>query len=324
MTSQASSSSLRSNYLSAAEQAQAILNHETPYATDGPDGTSTSLAAQLAAYGEALALERLRAGDARSGPSPSLSARGSNAALRSKLPSVTEDQSPSRSTGHNTRSTSISDARTPNYPATAAQSYNRRVSRRPHSSEGRQSQEGVKRGTFSPVTTTISPPPLPATDRVQSGQDRTADLDDKLQGRPSIASHGKSAQSLGAVAAGSVASSEQAAAARAGPPVPTKDQPRRRHEPVVFSSAAGLPFITATPSGGETAADVDDDEEDDPKTPVLGGNKALLDKFTASPRSLHQHSPSLPVELSSYNAPRHEPLPGLLLRAATTQAALQD
>ena len=97
-THASSSSSLRSNYLSAAEQAQAILNQEAG-TVDGPDGAPLSLAAQLAAYGEALALERKRAGEARSGPSPGAgSARGtaSSTALKSALPSVSEDQSPTR------------------------------------------------------------------------------------------------------------------------------------------------------------------------------------------------------------------------------------
>lgn len=331
VASQASSSSLRSNHLSAAEQAQAILNHETPYASDGPDGTSTSLAAQLAAYGEALAQERRRAGDARSGPSPNLSTRGSNAALRSKLPSVTEDQSPSRPTSHGTRSASISDARTPNYPATAAQSYNRRVSRRPHSSEGRQSQEGGKRGTFSPVSTTISPPPLPATDKFRLGQNRMAATDDSKQGGARIASpevatasglasppQATSVQSLempASVAPPGLVGAEVGAIDRretgAAPSMPTKGQPRRRHEPVMFNPAAGLPFVVSTQSDDTTsaAADVDDDDEDDPKTPVLGANKALSGKFSSSPRSLHQHSPSLPMGLASYDASRHEALP---------------
>ncbi|CBQ69810.1 conserved hypothetical protein [Sporisorium reilianum SRZ2] len=340
VTSHASSSSLRSNYLSASEQAQAILNHEVPYTSDGPDGTSTSLAAQLAAYGEALAAERRRAGDARTGPSPSLSARGSNAALRSKLPSVSEDQSPSRSAGHNSRSFSVSEHRTPNYPATAAQSYNRRVSRRPHSSEGRQSQEGAKRGFFGTSTATIGSSTLSTTDKPRLGLDRSpassAHDNTQVQGQVShpppesdgtaphnlaglgkVGSplHGDSVQTSSVAAtAGSTTWPGQALAGRAaasdqgkdvGPTVPPKDQPRRRHEPVTFSSASGLPVSMAPQGGDATAAEMGDDDEDDPKTPVLGGNKAVLDKFEASPGSLlHRHSPSLPTKLSSY-----EPLP---------------
>ncbi|TKY90325.1 hypothetical protein EX895_000323 [Sporisorium graminicola] len=338
VTSHASSSSLRSNYLSAAEQAQAILNHEAPYASDGPDGTSTSLAAQLAAYGEALAVERRRAGDARTGPSPSLSARGSNAALRSKLPSVSEDQLPSRSAGHSSRSFSVSEQRTPNYPATAAQSYNRRVSRRPHSSEGRQSQEGAKRGFFGGSTATNGPSALPATDSARSELERSPAAHDSTQaqrqgqekagvtpsshlpsdrdetGSPNLADRDRldspvhedttQAQTSAEAATRSAKAGGDALASDRsddiGPTVPPKDQPRRRHEPVVLSSASGLPASMILQGGNATAAEMGDDDEDDPKTPVLGGTRAVLDKLEPSPGSLHRHSPSLPTKLSSY------------------------
>ncbi|KAJ1018141.1 hypothetical protein NDA16_005007 [Ustilago loliicola] len=362
LASHASSSSLRSNYLSAAEQAQAILNHETPYASDGPDGTSTSLAAQLAAYGEALAQERKRAGDARTGPSPSLSARGSNAALRSKLPSVSEDQSPSRSAaaGHGSRSFSVSENRAPNYPATAAQSYKRRVSRRPHSSEGRQSQDGAKRAPMGSGNMTIGHSTLSTSGRAKLGLDRSPGVGGAAQGTgqgqdqgsawaqslspsegerrasPGLAGarglgspmHMHTAQgwggagehSQGAAELGSapVQSRNVAKAASSGvtdigsdiaPMVPPKDQPRRRHNPVTFSSAAGMP-ISLSGRRDQQVAEVDDEDEDDPKTPVLGGNKAVLDKFATSPRSLHRHSPSMPTELSSYTAARRERSPG--------------
>ncbi|PWY97798.1 hypothetical protein BCV70DRAFT_45752 [Testicularia cyperi] len=162
---------MRPTVLSAAEQANAILNQEGPYSLIGPDGTSVSLAAQLAAYGEALALERRRAaGEARTGPSPSLSTRGSNAALRSKLPSVSEDHSPVKVHGSvgptegdrvnepgEDDSELIRDARSPTIPATAAQSYNRRVSRRPHSSEGRESAASSRVGQFGSVGSALNP-----------------------------------------------------------------------------------------------------------------------------------------------------------------------
>ncbi|CDU22047.1 uncharacterized protein SPSC_00677 [Sporisorium scitamineum] len=336
VTSHASTSSLRSNFLSAAEQAQAILNHEAPYISDGPDGTSTSLAAQLAAYGEALATERRRAGDARTGPSPSLSARGSNVALWSMLPSVSEDQSPSRSAGHNSRSFSVSEHRTPNYPATAAQSYNRRVSRRPHSSEGRQSQDGTKRGCFGSSTAMTGLSTTSATDKARLGLDGSSAAHDSTQvprqgvekggvaqpshlppersetASPSSAGLGRlGSPTRTEVAGGSAIASGQASAlaGRAlasergedvGPTVPPKDQPRRRHEPVVMSSSSGLPISTAPQGGDATAVETGDDDEDDPKTPVLGGTRAVLDKFEPSPGSLHRHSPSLPTKLNSY------------------------
>lgn len=358
LASHASSSSLRSNYLTAAEQAQAILNHETPYASDGPDGTSASLAAQLAAYGEALAQERKRAGDARTGPSPSLSARGSNAALRSKLPSVSEDQSPSRSAaaaGHGSRSYSVSENRAPNYPATAAQSYNRRVSRRPHSSEGRQSQDGAKRGLLGSGNMTIGHSTLSASDRAKMGLDRSPGVGDVTQTQGQVQGQGgASVQSLfpaeserlaspgltGARVLGSPMHIQSAQAwagagehsqetseaqshrvpsasgnrladsgSDVGPMVPPKDQPRRRLNPVTLSSAVGVP-VSLSGRRDQEVAELDDEDEDDPKTPVLGGNKAVLDKFAPSPHSLHRHSPSMPTELSSYTAARRERSPG--------------
>ncbi|SOV05344.1 uncharacterized protein UDID_07745 [Ustilago sp. UG-2017a] len=359
LASHASSSSLRSNYLSAAEQAQAILNHETPYASDGPDGTSTSLAAQLAAYGEALAQERKRAGDARTGPSPSLSTRGSNAALRSKLPSVSEDQSPSRSAaagaGHSSRSFSVSENRAPNYPATAAQSYNRRVSRRPHSSEGRPSQDGAaKKGVLGSNNMTIDHSTLSASDRAKLGLDPGPGVGDSAGAKGQGQGQGQGsawAQSLfapenernaspglaGASGLGSPmyihtaqgwggagdpevqshglshASSSRAtdAGSEVGPMVPPKDHPpQRRHNPVTFNSAADMPISLSGRGVDQETGEIDDEDEDDPKTPVLGGNKAVLDKFATSPRSLHRHSPSMPTELSSYTAARRERSPG--------------
>lgn len=370
VTSHASSSSLRSNFLSASEQAQAILNHEAPYVLDGPDGTSSSLAAQLAAYGEALALERKRAGDARGGPSPALSARGSNAA-RSKLPSVSEDQSPSRSASHSSRSFSVSEQRTPNLPATAAQSYNRRVSRRPHSSEGRQSQDSAKRGVFGAVAMLTSPSPLTTTDKARlelDGHSAQSPGDDKLassqtlpktQQLPSAGEYERdvlpqafdpyASRSFShtsvvrgpletaivpAVASGQPVSSGTYATDRGeqlGPAVPPKDQSRRRHKPVLLSSASGLALGSAAPGGDATmattpttaaaavavAVEMDDDDEDDPKTPVLGSAKTTLDKFANSPGSRHRHSPSLPTELSSYVASRLERLPNSALASAS-------
>ncbi|KAJ9475416.1 Ankyrin repeat protein [Pseudozyma hubeiensis] len=320
ITSHASSSSLRSNFLSAAEQAQAILNHEAPYTSDGPDGTSTSLAAQLAAYGEALAVERKRAGDTRNGPSPALSARGSNAALRSKLPSVSEDQSPSRSASHNSRSFSLSEQRIPNLPATAAQSYNRRVSRRPHSSEGQ--QDAAKRGTFGPPSVTIGPSTLSATDKARLGLDRSPA---SSQGHDKAAAHdargvsphtidgrreGSPLPQLTAQAPAEIAA-EPDRSDRLAAAMLTRDQPRRLHEPVMLSSSSVQPLdVATTPNSYATdAAGIDDDDEDDPKTPVLGGSRATMDKFATSPRNLHQHSPSLPTQLESYNTARLERLP---------------
>ncbi|GAC98449.1 ankyrin repeat protein [Pseudozyma hubeiensis SY62] len=322
ITSHASSSSLRSNFLSAAEQAQAILNHESPYTSDGPDGTSTSLAAQLAAYGEALAVERKRAGDVRNGSSPALSARGSNAALRSKLPSVSEDQSPSRSASHNSRSFSVSEQRHPNLPATAAQSYNRRVSRRPHSSEGQ--QDAAKRGTFGSVTTTIGPSTLSATDKARLGLDRSpapSHANEKVAAHDSrgVSPHTIDVRREGSPLPQHTAQGHAEVAAAPGPSdrpaaaMPTKGQPRRRHEPVTLSSASILPLDTATPNPYATgAAAIDVDDEDDPKTPVLGGDRATMDKFATSTRNLHHHSPSLPTELESYTTARFERLPDIV------------
>lgn len=61
--------------------------------------------------------------------------------------------------------------------------------------------------------------------------------------------------------------------------------------------------------GDDEVAEVDDEDEDDPKTPVLGGNKSVPDNFATSPHSLHRHSPSMPTELSSYTAARRERSP---------------
>ncbi|SNX87560.1 uncharacterized protein MEPE_06270 [Melanopsichium pennsylvanicum] len=340
--SHASSSSLRSNYLSAAEQAQAILNQETPYAPDGPDGTSASLAAQLAAYGEALSMERKRAGDARSGASPSLSARGSNAALRSKLPSVSEDQSPSRSANHSSRSFSVSGNRTPHYPATAAQIYNRRVSRRPHSSEGRQSQDGDRRNGLGGLSgnMTISHSSLSTADRASLGLDRSATPNNNSaqvkvnalfppEGERTASPHLAAAPGLGLpmhaqgwtwseqtrnTPAASLTSNTRRTHASdddpAAPTVPPKDAiPLRcRHERVTFNASSGLPLnLGSRPADKGEVAKGDDEDEDDPKTPVLGGGKgSVIEKFATSPRSLDQHSPSMPTDLSSYTAATQE------------------
>ncbi len=350
LTSQASSSSLRSNYLSAAEQAQAILNHDAPFASDGPGGTSASLAAQLAAYGEALALERKRAGDTRSGPSPSLSTRGSNAALRSKLPSVSEDHSPSRSASHSAHSFSASDSRTPNYPATAAQSYNRRVSRRPHSSEGRQTQDAGQRSLAGSTQSSSDRAKLTEGSAERSversagtasrgqdgdamqksgwlephglGTERQPVLSPKLSAASGLGSpmHLQSSQGWTRDDAAGDASGSSIAPRPApsktqdvrdpAPAVPPKDQRRRRHEPVTLHGGVGALALAAA-AQPTPAVDMDDGDEDDPKTPVLGGGRTMLDKFATSPRSLHRHSPSMPTELSSYTAARRERSPAV-------------
>lgn len=103
MASKLSNSSLRSGHVTAHEQAQAILRHAEQFGPDGSvvaeDGTQTSLSAQLAAYGEALAFERRQAAEAASGvtgnaarspvkSSPSGREGSSQVGL---LPSVSED-----------------------------------------------------------------------------------------------------------------------------------------------------------------------------------------------------------------------------------------
>lgn len=350
LTSHASSSSLRSNYLSAAEQAHAILNHDAPFASDGPGGTSASLAAQLAAYGEALALERKRAGDTRSGPSPSLSTRGSNAALRSKLPSVSEDHSPSRSASHSAHSFSAGESRTPNYPATAAQSYNRRVSRRPHSSEGRQTQDAGQRSLAGLTQSSSDRAKLTERSAERSversagtasrGQDGDATqksgwLEPHGLGgerQPIVSPKLSAASGLGSPmhlqstqgwvrddAAGDASESSTATrpassttqdVRNSAPAVPPKDQRRRRHGPVTLHGGVGALALAAA-AKPTPVVDMDDGDEDDPKTPVLGGSRTMLDKFATSPRSLHRHSPSMPTELSSYTAARRERSPAV-------------
>ncbi|KAN0063897.1 hypothetical protein ACQY0O_003503 [Thecaphora frezii] len=146
VSSRPSTSSLRSNYLSAAEQAQAILNQEVQFSSDVGDGAPLSLAAQLAAYGEALAQERKRAGEVRSGPSPSLSGRASSAALKTALPSVSEDQSPAlvmspANVGRRNFGTSTGGTFT-------GQTYPRALSRRPHSSEGTEAKSSGQCASF--------------------------------------------------------------------------------------------------------------------------------------------------------------------------------
>lgn len=322
-------SPLRFNNLSAAEQALAILSQEGTFATDGPDGTSMSLAAQLAAYGEALASERTGAGEARTGPSPILSARGSNAALRSKLPSVSEDQSPSRpnaSEAPDMQSTSFRDVRAPKYPATAAQSYHRRVSRRPTSSEGNETHGSLR---SSSTTRALSPAAghnrsTPVGDTIKHAGLRTLFLD--APRGPEIASPSNPA--LGSPlhtqsSAGWSSADAKEDAPRGDSPASTTDssldnQPEQASPDVPARKRHVPPPLPAKDLNRVNNASFNPDMLlDDPTTPVLSGHSnGSFDVYATSPHSAHGYSPSVPTELASYTLLRRERSPGPLLNSS--------
>lgn len=321
-----SQSPFRANNLSASEQALAILSQDIPFAVDGPDGTSMSLAAQLAAYGEALASERKGAGEARTGPSPNLSTRGSNAALRSKLPSVSEDQSPSKPKLHEApgvHSASLREVRAPKYPATAAQSYHRRVSRRPTSSEGSETQGSFQtaRG-LSPADTYQRR--APAADTGKHAGLRTLFLDTP---------RGAEVTSLSNPGLGSPLHTQSSAewstadakkdASAGGSPASTPDsyvdsQPEHT-SPNVVSRRSPPPLPAKDPSRSNSVSLNPDVLLDDPTTPVLSAhNNGSFDVYATSPHKEHHYSPSVPAELASYTMLRRARSPAPTLNSSNS------
>ncbi|SPO41956.1 uncharacterized protein PSFLO_07439 [Pseudozyma flocculosa] len=334
VSSRPSTSSLRSTYLSAAEQAQAILNQEVPVGGEGPDGAPPSLAAQLAAYGEALAQERKRSGDARSGPSPSLSGRASSAALKTALPSVSEDQSPTATSsplggggrrqlgGPAAAGAGTGAGASAGAGAGAAftgHSYPRRQSRRPHSSEGTETQSASKRAGFhtdvlrsktvnessqhsglrnlfldAPTTPNLDPGAghahkalgSPLSPRLPVG---TAGGDGGQRSRPTAMDRSPYEQTTGS--GGSAGPSHSRVAGRAS------EDLLRQQRPTILTWNS-----EATLTGRSDAL---------PVTPVMSNGHFGADGSGSgsSPRGNHRHSPSAPSQLSSYASQHHDRSP---------------